>query len=329
MANPNPVPAHHPRHGHAHGRVHAGGHGHSHDRVDPSIAASADGVRAVKWSFVILIATAAIQFAVVAVSGSVALLADTIHNLGDAATAVPLWVAFVMGRRQPSRHFTYGYGRIEDLAGLFVLLVILASAVAAAVEAIDRLFHPYPVTGLAWVALAAVVGFAGNEGVAVLRIGVGRRIDSAALVADGYHARADGLTSLAVVAGAAGVWLGIPLADPIVGLAIAAMILAIAVRSGRTVLLRLLDGVEPGIVDRLRHAASRIAGVERVAEVRARWSGHRLEADVAVVVSESRSMASAAAIAAEVVAAATAAVPALSDPSVRLIAEPAMAPAAT
>jgi cation diffusion facilitator family transporter len=276
---------------------HHGGHAHSHDRVDPSIATSVEGVRAVAWSFAILIATALVQWAVVLASGSVALLADTIHNIGDAGTAIPLWVAFMLGRRPPSRRFTYGYGRVEDLAGLIVLLVIFASAVIAAIEAVDRFLHPQAVIGLPWVALAGIVGFLGNEAVAVLRIRVGRRINSVALVADGNHARADGLTSLAVVVGAVGVWLGMPLADPVVGLAISAAIVAIAVRSGGAVFTRLLDGVEPGVIDEVRHAAAHVAGIEAVPEARARWLGHRLHVDVAISVDRSLSVSGARAIA--------------------------------
>ena len=166
----------------------------------------------------ILSITAILQFVAVLATGSVALLADTIHNVGDAATAVPLWIAFLLARRKPSPRFTYGYGRAEDLAGVAIVLIILISAIVAAYEAIDRLIHPQPIIYLGWVALAGVIGFIGNEAVAVFRIRVGREINSAALIADGYHARTDGLTSLAVVAGAFGVWLGFPVADPIVGL---------------------------------------------------------------------------------------------------------------
>ena len=296
---------------------HHGGHAHSHDRVDPSIAASVEGVRAVVWSFVILAVTALLQFTVVVLSGSVALFADTIHNVGDAATAIPLWVAFVLGRRPPSRRFTYGYGRVEDLAGLFVLLVILASAVVAALEAADRFQHPQAVTGLPWVMLAGLVGFLGNEAVAVFRIRTGRRINSVALVADGYHARADGLTSLAVVGGAVGVWLGLPLADPIVGLAISAAIVVIAVRSGGAIFTRLLDGVDPGVTDLVHHAAGHVAGIRAVSETKARWLGHRLHVDVAVSVDRSQPLAGAQAIADALESELAAHLPALSLATVR------------
>jgi cation diffusion facilitator family transporter len=272
----------HPReHHHGHGE-----HGHSHGAVDPSITTSERGIWAVKWSFVGLFVTALLQAAVVALSGSVALLSDTIHNIGDAATALPLWIAFALNRLGTSRRFTFGYGRVEDLAGVIVVLIILFSAVVAGYQAIERLIHPQPV-GLLWaVAVAGTVGFVGNEAVAVFRIRVGRQIGSAALVADGYHARIDGWTSLAVVVGAAGVWLGYPLADPIVGLLIAVAILVIVWQSGKTVFTRLLDGVDPTLLDEIRNAAGHVEGVQDVAEVRARWLGHRLRAEVNVVVED-------------------------------------------
>jgi cation diffusion facilitator family transporter len=273
-----------PRHDHHHGHDHHGGHGHTHGVVDPSIATTERGVWAVKWSFVILAATAALQLAVVLLSGSVALLADTIHNVGDTTTAIPLWIAFRLARRRPSPRFTYGYGRVEDLAGVAVVLVILASAVVAGWEAVDRLLHPRPLALLWAVAVGGVIGFLGNEAVAVFRIRVGRQIDSAALVADGYHARADGLTSLAVVLGALGVWLDYPLADPIIGLLITVMILGIVWQSSRAVFTRMLDGVDPEMTEEIRHAAEHVPGIRRVRAVRARWLGHRLHAEAEIEV---------------------------------------------
>ena len=219
--------------------------------------------------------------AVVFPSGSVALLADTIYNIGDATTAIPLWIAFVLARRKPTPTFTYGYGRVEDLAGLIIVVIILISALVAGYEAINRFIHPQPVQALGWVAAAGVIGFVGNEAVAVFRISVGREINSAALIADGYHARTDGLTSLAVVVGALGVWLGFPLADPIIGLLITLAIFGIVWQSSRAVLTRMLDGVDPGIIQEIRHAAEHIPGLQ-IREVKARWLGHRLRAHVVV-----------------------------------------------
>ena len=157
-----------------------------------------------KWSFVALFVTALVQLGVVLLSGSVALLSDTIHNFGDAATAVPLWIAFALTRLGTSKRFPFGYGRVEDLAGVIVVLIILFSAAVAGYQAIQRLIDPQPVGFLGALAAAAIVGFLGNEAVALYRIRVGRRINSAALVADGRHAQVDGLTSLAVLLGALG-----------------------------------------------------------------------------------------------------------------------------
>jgi cation diffusion facilitator family transporter len=284
-------------HGHDHEH---GGHGHTHGAVDPTITTSERGIWAIKWSFLMLAATALLQLVVVLMSGSVALLSDTIHNFGDAATAVPLWIAFALTRLGASRRFTFGYGRVEDLAGVLIVLIILFSAVVAGYQAVERIINPQPV-GFVWaVAAASLVGFIGNEAVAVFRIRVGREIGSAALVADGYHARTDGWTSLAVLAGAVGVWLGYPLADPIVGLLIAVAILVIVWQSGKAVFTRLLDGVEPEAIEEIRQAASHVPGVEDVSEVRARWLGHRLHAEVNVAVDPDLSVAEGHAIAREV-----------------------------
>ena len=261
------------------------GHVHAHGVIDASVLATARGIRAVKWSFLALVATALLQMAIVLLSGSVALLADTIHNVGDAATAIPLWIAFMLVRLKPTRRFTYGYGRVEDLAGVAIVLVILFSAILAGYQSIDRLFHPQTIEYLWAVVGASVVGFLGNEAVAMFRIKVGRDIGSAALVADGYHARVDGLTSLAVLFGAMGVWLGYPWADPAVGLLITAAILRIVWECGKAVFPRLLDGVDPQVVDDIRHAANHLRGVHEVTEVRVRWLGHRLHAEVNIAVS--------------------------------------------
>jgi cation diffusion facilitator family transporter len=261
-----------------------GDHGHTHGAVDASITTSERGIWAVKWSFIGLFATALVQIVVVLLSGSVGLLSDTIHNFGDAATAVPLWIAFALTRLGTSRRFPFGYGRFEDLAGVIVVLIILFSALVAGYEAIDRLLNPQPVGYLWAVMVASVVGFVGNEAVAIFRIRVGREIGSAALVADGYHARTDGWTSLAVLVGAIGVWLGYPIADPLVGLLITAAIMVIVWQSAKTIFTRLLDGVDPEVIEEIRHTAGHVAGVEDVAETRARWLGHRLRAEVNIAV---------------------------------------------
>ena len=263
----------------------ADGHrGHTHGRIDPTIATTDRGIWAIKWSFVLLAITASLQLAAVLATGSVALLADTIHNVGDAVTAVPLWIAFRLARRRPSPRFTYGYGRVEDLAGVSIILIILASAIVAGYEAVHRLFNPQPIAYLGWVAAAGFIGFIGNEAVAVFRIRVGREINSVALIADGYHARTDGFTSLAVVLGAIGVWLGYPLADPIVGLLITIAIFAIVGQSSKSVFSRMLDGVEPEVIREIRHSAEHVPGIRQVLDVRARWLGHRLAAELDIAI---------------------------------------------
>lgn len=258
---------------------------HTHGAVEPSLFTTERGIWAVKISFLGLLATAMIQFVIVAFSGSVALLADTIHNLGDAATAIPLWIAFVLARRKPTKRFTYGLGRVEDLAGVAIVLTIAFSAIVAGYESITRLLAPRVVEYIWAVVGASVIGFLGNEAVAQFRIKVGKEIGSAALVADGYHARVDGLTSLAVLFGAVGVWLGYPLADPLVGLGITVAILRIIWQSGKSVLTRLLDGVDPDVVDEIRETVSAVPGVEELTEVRVRWLGHRLHAELNIAVS--------------------------------------------
>ncbi|MFD5654588.1 cation diffusion facilitator family transporter [Streptomyces sp. NPDC127039] len=260
---------------------------HSHesaDKLDPALEASARGLRALWVSLAVLGATALAQAAVVVASGSVALLGDTVHNTADALTAVPLAIAFVLGRRAATRRFTYGYGRAEDLAGIVIMLTIAASAVFAAWTAVDRLLDPRPVAHVPAVAVAAVVGFAGNEWVARHRIRVGREIGSAALVADGLHARTDGYTSLAVLLGAGGAALGWRLADPVVGLAITAAIVLVLRDAAREVFRRLMDAVDPALVDRAERVLGEVPGVRGVGELRLRWIGHRLRAEVALVV---------------------------------------------
>ncbi len=279
-------------HGHQHDHSHShGGWGavrglfapHSHDAadsLDSALESSAAGIRAVKISLLVLGLTTVVQIAIVVVSGSVALAADTIHNFSDALTAVPLWIAFALGAKAATRRYTYGFGRVEDLAGLFVVGMITLSAIVAGYEAVQRLIHPQMIDHVGWVALAGLVGFLGNETVAVYRIRVGRQIGSAALVADGVHARTDGFTSLAVLLGAGGVALGYPLADPIVGLIITVAILAVLRTAVRDVFRRLLDGVDPALVDTAEQSLAAEPGVRSVHSVRMRWMGHRLHADV-------------------------------------------------
>ena len=262
---------------------------HSHDAsdsIDDALEASQQGVRALKISLFILLATTVLQLVVVIISGSVALLADTIHNFSDALTAVPLWIAFILGRRAATRRYTYGYGRAEDLAGLFIVAVVALSAVVAAWQSIDRLLNPQPIYNLWWVLAAGVIGFVGNEAVAIYRIRIGQRIGSAALVADGVHARTDGFTSLAVVAGVFGVWLGFPLADPLVGLLISAAIIVLLWGTVRSIGRRLMDGIEPDLAHRAETALSGTPGVLSVQRLQLRWVGHRLQGAASVIVAD-------------------------------------------
>ncbi|WUJ19599.1 cation diffusion facilitator family transporter [Streptomyces sp. NBC_00390] len=260
---------------------------HSHeaaDKVDSAMETSADGMRTLWISLGILAATAALQAVVVVLSGSVALLGDTVHNAADALTALPLGIAFVLGRRAASRRFTYGFGRAEDLAGIAIVATIAASCALAAYTAVGRLLDPREITHLPAVAAAAAVGFAGNEWVARYRIRTGRRIGSAALVADGLHARTDAFTSLAVLFGAGGAALGWRLADPIVGLLITVAIALVLKDAAREVFRRLMDAVDPALVDSAEAALRNVPGVEEVGELRMRWIGHQLRAEVAIVV---------------------------------------------
>jgi len=266
---------------------------HAHEaagKVDAAMEASARGMRALWVSLAVLAGTALLQAGVVAVSGSVALLSDTLHNAADALTAVPLGIAFLVGRRPPNRRYTYGYGRAEDLAGLGVVLVIAASSALAVYAAVTRLAHPRPVSNLVAVGVAALVGFAGNEVVARYRIGVGRKIGSAALVADGLHARTDGFTSLAVLLGVGGVAVGWDWADPVAGLVITVAILAVLRQAAREIYRRLMDAVDPALTDRVEETLRGTPGVLDVGQVRLRWIGHHLRAECEVIVDAAASM---------------------------------------
>jgi cation diffusion facilitator family transporter len=288
---------------------------HSHDAadsIDDALESSAAGIRAVKVSLAVLGLTATAQIVVVIVSGSVALAAETIHNFSDALTAVPLWIAFALATKAATRRYTYGFGRVEDLAGLFVVAMIALSAIIAGYEAVMRLIHPEPIDHVGWVAAAGLIGFIGNEWVALYRIRIGRRVGSAALVADGMHARTDGFTSLAVLFSAGGVALGFPLADPIIGLVITVAILAVLRSAVRDVFRRLLDGVDPALVDTAEQTLAARPGVRAVRSVRMRWIGHRLHADAQLDVDPTLNLAQAHRIAHEAEHELTHAVPKLS-----------------
>ncbi|GAA2796428.1 cation diffusion facilitator family transporter [Nonomuraea dietziae] len=276
---------------------------HSHDsadRSDRALESSDRGMRVLGVSFAVLMVTATVQAVIVARSGSVALLGDTLHNFADALTAIPLAIAFTLGRRAPPRAASpTATAGPEDLAGIVIVLLIAASAGLAGYEAVRRLLDPQEVRALAWVAAAGAIGFLGNEWVARYRIRVGREIGSAALVADGLHARTDGFTSLAVLLGAGGAALGLPLADPVVGLLITVAILFVLRDATREIYHRLMDAVDPALVERAEAVLASVPGVRRAGSVRLRWIGHALRAEVDIVVSHELTLVQAHAVAVE------------------------------
>jgi cation diffusion facilitator family transporter len=303
----------HAHHDHAdaeHEHAHPGGvlgllagvfHTHEHAvEFDEGLEASSEGIRTLWLSLLGLGITATIQLVIALRSGSVGLLADTIHNFSDALTAIPLWLAFVVGRWPANRRYTYGYGRAEDLAGVVIVLIIIASALLALWVTIQRFLHPIPMRDVVWVMAAAVVGFLGNEIVSVMRIRTGRRIGSAALEADGYHARVDGLTSLGVLVGAVAVWLGLGIADPIVGLLITVAIVFVSKDAAVAMWHRIMDAVDPALVGKAEQVIRETPGVQDVRELRLRWSGHRLLAVAEVTVNEDLPLGKAHAIGEEV-----------------------------
>lgn len=281
----------HAGHDHEHGtgvlgRIrHTFAHSHDvHDKVDDVMESNARGFWATKWALVSLTLTTIIQVVIFSFSGSTALFADTVHNLGDGANSIPLLIAFALQRRVRSRRFTYGYGRTEELAGVVIVASIAISAVVAGWESIRKLIDPQPMDHLRWVAAAAIVGFIGNEAVAMLQIRTGNQIGSAALIADGQHARIDGFTSLAVLIAVGGTLVGVPILDPLIGLLITITILIILKGSSTAIFRRLLDGIEPGILAEVEHAPMHVEGVRGVENARARWLGHKVHADLDVVV---------------------------------------------
>ncbi len=265
----------------------AGSHapgGHCHGHGSAGLSSLDRGIRALVVSSVGLLATFALQIAVVLIGQSAALLADAIHNLADVFTSIPIWIAFALSRRQANRRFTYGYSRAEDIAGVTVILFIVASAAIAAYAAEQKWYSQTATTHLGLGMAAALIGAFGNELVAIYKIRVGKAIGSAALVADGQHSRADALTSVGAFLGILGVFLGFPWADPLMGLLISAVILYIAWDAGREVFARIMDAIEPETVAQIERVAGATAGVQRVDEVRARWIGHRMMIELAIQV---------------------------------------------
>lgn len=324
----------HGNHGHSHGGAHDHEHGggvlgwikhtfaHSHDvhdKVDNVMESNARGMWATKWALVSLTLTTIIQIVIVWFSGSTALFADTVHNLGDGANSIPLLIAFALQRRMRSRRFTYGYGRTEDLAGVIIVATIAISAVVAGWESIRKLIDPQPMHYLGWVSAAAIVGFIGNEAVAILQIRTGKQIGSAALVADGQHARIDGITSLAVLIAVGGTLLGVPIIDPLIGLLITITILVILKSASSSIFRRLLDGIEPEILAKVEHAPMHVEGVRGVENARARWLGHKVHADMDVMVDQQLTVEEASTITAKVKTALAEHIPAFGDAMIAIV----------
>jgi cation diffusion facilitator family transporter len=276
------------------------GHGHEHGKVDADLYGNQAGLRAVQLSTAGMLLVSAIQFAIALIGGSAGLFADALHNFGDVFTTVALWIAFVISSRAANQRYTYGYYRAEDLAGIFIVLVIIASAVAGAVESIQKLTSGNVPTHIYLSMAAALVGVVGNELLAQYKISVGKRINSVALVADGQHSRIDGLTSLAAFAGLIGVMLGFPIADPIAGILITLVIIIVVFTTSRSVLQRLLDAVDPHVVPSIITTALAVPGVEAATDVRARWVGHTLHVVMNIEVNAELTLSKAHAIAEEV-----------------------------
>ncbi len=263
-------------------------HGHSHQQqalaADSALADNSLGIRTVWIALAALAATSILQIIVVLMSGSVALLADTAHNIGDGLNSIPLLIAFYLAHRAATRRYNYGFARAEDVAGIFIVLSIAISAGIIFWQSFQRLLNPEPLTNLGWIAAAALIGFAGNELVALLQIRVGKQIGSAALVADGQHARTDGLTSLAVLAAAFGSWIGLPILDPIIGFLIGITILFITKDAAVSIWYRLMDAVDPETLTAAEEAVKGHADIKELRRIRMRWMGHRLHAEVTIAV---------------------------------------------
>jgi cation diffusion facilitator family transporter len=297
--------------------------GHSHDDhaplvADPAFTANEEGIRTVWLALAALTLTSVIQVVIVALSCSVALLADTVHNIGDSLNSIPLLIAFYLARRVATRRYTYGFGRAEDVAGIFIVLSIAISAVVVFWESFQKLINPQPMHNIGWVALAAIVGFVGNEAVALLQIRTGRRIGSDAMIADGLHARIDGLTSLAVLLAAGGSLIGLPILDPLIGLLIGVAILFITREAALRIWYRLMDAVDPALVSQIEHYAGQVEGVKQVARLRVRWVGHQLFAEMTVVVDEQLSLVESHQIAEQTGAALRQAIPHLAEINVQV-----------
>jgi cation diffusion facilitator family transporter len=249
---------------------------------DKAIADNKLGIRTIYLAMALLGLTTIFQIGIYLISGSVALLGDTVHNLGDAVNSIPLLFAFWLASRVANKRYTYGYGRAEDLAGVLIVLSIGFSAFYILWESVNRLFNPVPLDNVGWVAAAAVIGFAGNELAAIIQIRTGRKIGSDAMIANGLHARTDGLTSLAVLVAAVGAFLGYLVVDAIVGILMGIVILFITKDAAKSMWYRLMDAVDPIIVERAEEVLKKHPDVKGVKRLQMRWVGHRLHAEAVI-----------------------------------------------
>lgn len=304
--------------------LHLPGFGHDHDHgyaelaADTALQDNALGIRTVWLALLALGITTVLQIIIYVSSGSVALLADTVHNLGDALNSIPLLVAFYLARRAATRRYTYGFGRAEDVAGILIVVSIAFSAGYILWESVQKLLNPQPLTHLPWVAAAAVIGFIGNELVALMQLNVGRRIGSAAMVADGQHARVDGLTSLAVLVAVAGTAVGLPILDPLIGIVIGIAIVGITWNAVKTVWYRLMDAVDPELIHRMEHLIEDVHGVDQITRLRARWNGHRLYVDTVIAVTADLTFAASGQVADQIRASLRRAIPTIGDVTVEM-----------
>jgi cation diffusion facilitator family transporter len=290
---------HHDGHGHGHGHdhdghggiigtiaaiFHIGGHKHDHGDLagDKALKDNELGIRTIYFAVALLGLTTIFQIAIYLFSGSVALLGDTVHNFGDAINSIPLLGAFWLANRVANKRYTYGYGRAEDLAGVLIVLSIGFSAFYILWESVNRLFNPVPLNSLGWVAAAAIIGFAGNELAAIIQIRTGKSIGSDAMIANGLHARTDGLTSLAVLVAAIGAFLGYPIVDAIIGILMGIVILFITRDAAKSMWYRLMDAVDPIIVERAEAVIKEHPDVKGIQRLQMRWIGHRLQAEAVI-----------------------------------------------
>jgi cation diffusion facilitator family transporter len=282
-------------HGH-HDDGGGGAHGHVHGRPMSTPGA----LRVLGIASAGLFAVCAVELAVSMLSGSAAVLADGLHNLGDVLTTVALAGAFLLSDRAPTRRFPYGYHRGEDLAGIVVVLLIVGSAIASGVTSVEHLLHPSRLTHPGVALAAALVGFAGNEAVARYKTVMGRRLHSVSLVADGQHSRIDGLASLGAAAGVGGAWAGVTALDPVAGLLLTGIIALVALDTARNVTARLLDEADASLLATIEEVAAAAPGVASVSEVRARWTGRRLRAELVLTVAPDETVSRAHALGEEV-----------------------------